>query len=83
MGFNFFQWIREGVRHSVISGVSDAVQDLGTPHEGDDVKERLMAFIQDGRATTPAPRLTAEPSRKKLGRTLQQIQASANPSPST
>jgi hypothetical protein len=83
MGLNFFQWIREGVRHSVISGVSDAVQDLGTPREGDDVQERLMAFLKDSRPTAPAPRLTSEPTRKKLGRTLQQIQAGTNPAPST
>jgi hypothetical protein len=83
MGLNFFQWIREGVRHSVLSGVSDAVQDLGTPHERDDFQDRLMVFLKDGRPTTPAPRLTSEPSRKKLGRTLQQIQAGTNPAPST
>ena len=83
MGFNFFQWIRQGVRHSVISGVHDAVQDLGTPREGDDCQGRLMAFLQDGGASTPAPRLASDPSRnKKLGRTLQQIQASTSPSPS-
>ena len=76
MGFNFFQWIREGVRHSVISGVSDAVEHLGTPHEGDDVQNRLMAFLQDGRANPSAPRIAADAPRKKLGRTLEQIQAS-------
>jgi hypothetical protein len=83
MALNFFQWIREGVRHSVLAGVGDAVQELGTPHEGDDMQDRLMGFLKDGGWPSPAPRLTSEPSRKKLGRTLQQIQASVNPAPGT
>ncbi len=83
MAFNFFQWIREGVRHSVISGVSDAVQDLGTSHDGDDVQERLMSFLKDSRPAATTPRLTSEPTRKKLGRTLQQIQAGTSPAPGT
>ncbi|MEZ6074929.1 MAG: hypothetical protein R3C56_04395 [Pirellulaceae bacterium] len=28
---NFFGWIRDGVRQSVLLGVSDAVEQLGTP----------------------------------------------------
>jgi hypothetical protein len=83
MALNFFQWIREGVRHSVIAGVSDAVQDLGTPHEGDNMQGRLMGFLKDDRPAAAPPRLTNEPSRKKLGRTLQQIQASTNAAPGT
>ena len=75
MGFNFFQWIRQGVKHSVISGVSDAVEHLGTPHEGDDVQNRLMAFLQDARPTAAAPRIGSDCPRKKLGRTLEQIHA--------
>jgi len=79
MGFNFFQWIREGVKHSVISGVSDAVEHLGTPRDGDDVQQRLTAFLQDNRAAPNPPRIGSDPSRKKLGRTLQQIQSGAAP----
>lgn len=76
--FNFFGWLREGVKQSVLLGVSDAVQHLGTPREGDDVQQRLTTFLQDSSSTSQAPRLTgggAAP-RKKLGRTLEQIQAS-------
>ncbi len=40
-----------------------------------------MAFLKDTSSTVPAPRLTSEPTRKKLGRTLQQIQASTNLAP--
>ncbi len=76
MSFNFFNWVRDGVRQSVLLGVSDAVTHLGTPHDGDDVQQRLTSFLQhEGRGALP--RIGGETSRKKLGRTLEQIQASA------
>ncbi len=75
--FNFFTWIREGVRQSVLMGVSDAVHHLGTPREGDEVHQRLTAFLQDSGSATAAPRLTDTSPRKKLGRTLQDIHAAA------
>jgi len=74
--FNFFTWIREGVKQSVLMGVSDAVQHLGTPREGDDVQQRLTAFLQDHGSAATAPRLTDGSTRRKLGRTLQDIHAS-------
>jgi len=74
---NFFNWIRDGVRKAVLLGVSDAVQDMGTPGDGDDISQRLLEVLRSGR-----PALTSEPAGegakgRKLGRTLQQIQASA------
>jgi len=74
--FNFFTWIREGVKQSVLMGVSDAVQHLGSPREGDDVQQRLTAFLQDQGGGASAPRLTDGSTRRKLGRTLQDIHAS-------
>jgi len=78
--FNFFTWIREGVRQSVLMGVSDAVQHLGTPREGDEVHQRLTAFLQDQGTAPAAPRLTDGGPRKKLGRTLQDIHTGAEKS---
>jgi hypothetical protein len=76
---NFFTWIRDGVRSAVLLGVSDAVNDIGTPAQGDDIGRRLL---EHARATPAA--LTAESPakpdhtpRKKLGRSLEQIQAAA------
>jgi hypothetical protein len=80
MNFNFFTWIREGVRQSVLLGVSDAVENLGAPRENDDMQHRLMAFLQREPPANAAPKL-AGPSRKKLGRTLEQIQASTGKAP--
>jgi hypothetical protein len=77
MSFNFFSWLREGVKQSVILGVSDAVQQLGTPREGDDVEQRLLAFVQPGGAAAPR-QITGNTTRRKLGRTLEQIQAATS-----
>jgi len=76
---NFFAWIREGVRQAVLLGVSDAVSNIGTPPEGDDIAPRLLEALRDGNQTA----LTASTSksggrgtsRKKLGRSLNQVQA--------
>jgi hypothetical protein len=77
---NFFSWIRDGVRQAVLLGVTDAVADIGTPREDDDISHRLLetlrsggpALVHDAEAIPSRP-----PQRKKLGRSLEQIQASA------
>jgi hypothetical protein len=68
MQFNLFDWIREGVRRSVILGVSDAMESIGSP-EGEDVRARLAHLL-------PVPVDSAEPAlaggkRKRLGRSLR------------
>ncbi len=77
---NFFNWVREGVRQAVLYGVHDAVGELGTPHSGQDMNERILHLLR----TAPggdAPRLEAAstaataPKRKRLGRTLGDIQS--------
>ncbi len=75
---NFFSWIRDGVRHAVLLGVSDAVSDIGTPPEGDDIGQRLLQALRSGQpAITTESASHDRTSRKKLGRSLEQIQASA------
>ncbi len=75
---NFFSWIRDGVRHAVLLGVSDAVNDIGTPPEGDDIGQRLLQALRSGQPTITAESTSHErTSRKKLGRSLEQIQATA------
>lgn len=78
MNFNFFDWIRQGVKQSVLMGVSDAVGHLGTPREGDDVNQRLLSFLQESPTTTASARqIGTSPKHRKLGRTLEDIQATA------
>jgi hypothetical protein len=75
MNFNLFDWIREGVRRSVLLGVSDAVEQMGIPHSDDEVKEQLLTQFQSGGA---GRRQIGTSSRKKLGRSLKDIQTSAD-----
>jgi hypothetical protein len=78
MGMNFFSWIREGVRQAVLLGVTDAVDHIGTPPDGNDMGQRLLDVVRST-SPVPCPALTADPpKRKKLGRTLEEIHASTD-----
>lgn len=75
VNFNFFEWIRTSVRQSVLLGVSDAVGQMGMPHETQEAQQHLLeVFRENGASGTPRAIGTAAP-RKKLGRSLKQIQA--------
>ncbi len=78
MQFNLFTWIREGVRRSVMLGVADAIETVGTPPAGSELNKSLQNFLS--RIETPletAPAIAAKPSagapRKRLGRTLRDM----------
>jgi hypothetical protein len=73
---NFFMWIRDGVRRAVLMGVSDAVTDLGTPTEDDDISHRLLEVIRSKPALPHSESVATGGSRRKLGRGLQEIQPS-------
>ena len=78
---NFFSWIRDGVRQAVLLGVSDAVGDIGTPHEGVDISQRLLQAMRSGQPVITEARSSEHRApRKKLGRSLEQIQATAKAS---
>jgi hypothetical protein len=57
-------------------GVSDAIGDIGTPPEGDDIGQRLLQALRSGQPALDAPS-SERSGRKKLGRSLGQIQATA------
>jgi hypothetical protein len=83
-GVNFFTWIREGVRQSVLLGVSDAVEQLGTPASADEIHPSVAGILAAKHTPTPIARAAAEAistgsgSRKRLGRSLKEM----NPPPS-
>jgi len=77
---NFFSWVRDGVRQAVLLGVTDAVGDIGTPVEGDDFSHRLLQTLRSGQPTMIESRPGGGSQRKKLGRSLEQIQAQAKAS---
>lgn len=77
---NFFNWVRDGVRQAVLHGVCDAVSDIGTPPEGDDIGPRLLQAIRNGQPLLTEAQPPERGPRKKLGRSLEQIQAGAKAS---
>jgi hypothetical protein len=71
---NFFQWIREGVKQSVLLGVTDAVDQLGTIPHSEKLNEQLratLAFDDEPRATTGRVGQESSGGRKRLGRSLK------------
>ncbi len=76
---NFFAWIREGVRQAVLLGVSDAVETIGPPPNETDMGQHLLEVIRKGGPDTTPKAIggSASPKRKKLGRSLSEVQASA------
>lgn len=72
MNVNVFNWIREGVRQSVLMGVADAMESIGTPPSGEDLRPKLFESIRrnvEQAATIPAPE-----KRRRLGRSLKDLE---------
>lgn len=78
MDFNFFEWIRQGVKRSVLMGVNDAVECIGTPIEQDKVREILVGYaaVDEMAPNTTVRQLTVSNAKTaprtvgKLGRRL-------------
>ncbi len=80
MNVNLFQWIREGVRQSVMLGVADAVDQIGTPPSNDNLSARLGEYLRSP-SPTASPRLPSGGSgaRKRLGRSLKDLAPTEQP----
>lgn len=72
MNVNFFEWLRNSVRQSVLLGVSDAVEQIGVPEESDDVHPNLVTLLQANESKTKKRRSP----RKRLGKSLKEMNAS-------
>ena len=73
MQLNVFAWIRAGVKQSVLLGVSDAIEAIGTP-EGDDgsLKQRLtQLLLPEAIPVSSTPALLGK--RKRLGKSLRDV----------
>jgi hypothetical protein len=76
---NFFTWIREGVKQSVLLGVGDAIDTIGTPEPRTEQPE-ILAFLRSdadsstkkSAASSTSTRSTAT-KRKRLGKSLKDI----------
>jgi hypothetical protein len=74
MSFNLFTSIREGVKQSILLGVSDAIETIGAPDNSDEISPRLLEFLRRDTAVDVEKRIPAAPSRKRLGRTLKDLE---------
>lgn len=72
MKMSFFDWVREGVRQSVLLGLSDAATEIGSAKDAQALNDHLQNSIQQGRITTDSTKGTRG-RRKALGRSLSQI----------
>jgi hypothetical protein len=72
MQFNVFDWIREGVKRSVILGVSDAMETIGSP-DGEDVRARLAHLVPATAETEAGAAVAGGGKRKRLGRSLREF----------
>lgn len=77
---NLFTWIRDGVRQSVLLGVSDAVEQLGTPAAAEDLHPSVAGFMNLER-NQEAPRVGNSRGTgtrgKRLGKSLKDIGSGA------
>jgi len=79
---NFFEWLRDGVRQSVLLGVSDAIEQIGTPADSEEIHPGVAAFLQSDKTeekhlSPPSTGTARNASRKRLGRSLKDIDQSA------
>jgi hypothetical protein len=77
MEFNLFLWIRQGVKQSVLLGVSDAIEAIGTPENADDITPRLLEFMQGDSTGATSKTGRRSPKRKRLGKSLRDLENAA------
>jgi hypothetical protein len=78
MNVNFFEWLRDGARQSILLGVSDAIEQIGTPADSDELHPNVAALIQG-----ESPKQTRSKGggrRKRLGKSLKDMDTTS-PSP--
>ena len=78
-GINFFGWIRDGVKQSVLLGVSDAIETIGTPDDVKGMHPNVAALLRgqptDSTSSTGISRIGGQgtASKKRLGKSLRDI----------
>lgn len=75
MSFNLFTSIREGVKQSILLGVSDAIETIGAPDNSDEISPRLLEFLRRDAAGDTEKRSPAATGRKRLGRSLKDLES--------
>ena len=79
-----FDWLREGVRRSILLGVSDAFEQIGTSDDRAELHPQLANALRDAApraleasVDASATRTMSKPERRRLGRSLDQIRSVA------
>jgi len=72
MNVNFFEWVREGVRQSVLLGFSDAIEEIGSPPESKEFNGKMASFIGASGKTKSKQGGNSTP-RKRLGKSLKEL----------
>jgi hypothetical protein len=75
MNINVFGWIREGVRQSVLAGVSDAIEQMGTTVDGDDLRPRMADVLRRQSSGVSDAPVVGEARTRRLGRSLKDFDA--------
>ena len=86
-GLGLFNWIRDGVKQSVLLGVSDAIDTIGSPEDNRTLNPALLAFAKQpvnmqslvaqsctASDESAAKKLPGASGRKRLGRSLRDIE---------
>lgn len=79
MDFNFFQWLRDGVRQSVLLGVSDAVEQIGAPDTSAEIHPDVAALLNpttNQAGGSKRRKVGTTGGRKRLGKSLQEMNSS-------
>jgi hypothetical protein len=79
VNFNFFAWIREGVRQSVLLGVSDAIETIGAPDNSNELHPQLQDLLRNDSGESGNNRAiegggSGGGNRKRLGRRLKDLE---------
>jgi hypothetical protein len=75
MNVNFFEWLRDGVRQSVLLGVGDAIEQIGTPADNDELHPNVAALFHSDSKPAKATR-SGGTGRKRLGKSLKDMDTS-------
>jgi len=76
--FNFFDWVRDGVKNSVLHGVNDAVNAMGMPPE-ESSKDKVLGYLRNNAdSDVSATRRISGSTKPKLGRTLSDAMKDAS-----
>ena len=74
MNVNFFEWLRSGVKQSVLLGVGDAVEQMGVPPNEEELQPILSGLL--GNETTNCGKKKTSGGRKRLGKSLKDMDTS-------